>query len=89
MLEVFLTIIFIFILLYYAFRLFLRYGLPWLLARHIRKQQQKFYNANGQAESNARKKKEGEVKIKNSGSNMKKKKDEDFGEYVDFEEVDE
>jgi hypothetical protein len=89
MLEVFLTIVFVFILLYYGFRLFLRYGLPWLLTRHIRKQQQKFYGANDQTQENARKRKEGEVKIKNPGNDKKKKKDEEFGEYVDFEEVDE
>jgi hypothetical protein len=88
MLETFLTVVFVFILFYYAFRLFFRYGLPWLLARHIRKQQQKFYGAAGQTQGNARKRKEGEVKIKNVRQE-KKKNDGDFGEYVDFEEVDE
>ena len=88
MLETFLTVVFVFILFYYAFRLFFRYGLPWLLARHIRKQQQKFYGANSQTQENVRNRKEGEVKIKNVRQE-KKKNDGDFGEHVDFEEVDE
>ncbi len=89
MLETFLTIVFVFILFYYAFRLFLRYGLPWLLARHLRKRQQGFYDAFGRQENGNTAKKEGEVKIKDARKEKKKENNEDFGEYVDFEDVDE
>ena len=84
--EFILSAILIFILLGYAFRLFLRYGLPWLMGRYVKKQQEKFYQGFDQSGGNAYKKKEGEVNIKQP--RKKGKKDEgDFGEYVDFEDL--
>ena len=86
--EFILSVLLIFILLGYAFRLFFRYGLPWLMGRYVKKQQEKYYQGFNQAGGNAYQKKEGEVKIKQP--RKKSKKDGgDFGEYVDFEEVDE
>ncbi len=84
--EFILSAILIFILLGYAFRLFLRYGLPWLMGRYVKKQQEKFYQGFDQAGGNAHQKKEGEVKI--NQARKKTKKDEgDFGEYVEFEDL--
>ena len=84
--EFILSAILIFILLGYAFRLFLRYGLPWLMGRYVKKQQEKFYQGFDQPGGNAYQKKEGEVEIKKP--RKKNKKDEgDFGEYVDFEDL--
>lgn len=85
--EFILSAILIFILLGYAFRLFLRYGLPWLMGRYVKKQQEKFYQGFNQAGGNAYQKKEGEVKIKQPRKKSKKD-DGDFGEYVDFEDID-
>ncbi len=87
MLEFLLSVILIFLLLGYAFRLFFRYGLPWLMGRYMKSQQQKFHEGFDQSAGNGRDKKEGEVEIKQA--RKKTKKDEnDFGEYVDFEDVD-
>ncbi len=89
MLESFLTVLFIFLILVYAFRLFFRYGLPWLLSRHMKKQQHKYYDFFGWGNAtDPKKKKEGDVNIKNTRTKQKKE-DTEFGEYVDFEDVDE
>ncbi len=67
-------------------RLFLRYVLPWLIARFVAKQQEKFQNMSGfQEDYNSNQ--EGDINIKSNRSNNKSD-DSDFGEYVDFEEVD-
>jgi len=87
MLEFLLSVILIFLLLGYAFRLFFRYGLPWLMGRYMKSQQQKFYKGFDQSAGNSREKKEGEVKIKQTRKKTKND-DGDFGEYVDFEDVD-
>ena len=81
--EIFLGIIVFFMLLWYGFKIFLRYGLPWLIARFVRKQQAKHgqYNQTSGAVDQ-----EGDVRIKKDPS-QKTKDDSDFGEYVDFEDV--
>lgn len=71
-------------LLWYGFKIFLRYGLPWLIARFVRKQQTKhgqYHQTSGADEP------EGDVRI-NKDPSQKNKDDSDFGEYVDFEDVD-
>lgn len=83
--EVLLWIFFIFFLFYYSLRLFLRYGLPWIITRFIKKQQSNF-NPYGRQQSD-RQPDEGEIKIKTSRKE-KPKDDTGFGEYVDFEELD-
>ncbi|HOI31763.1 MAG: hypothetical protein RBR84_02415 [Bacteroidales bacterium] len=80
--EGFLLFIFWVILIFYLFRLFFRYGLPWLLSRYVRKMQEKMQGTH-QAKQ---KPKEGEVKVKMPG-NDQPRVDPDIGEYVDFEEV--
>lgn len=83
-------IIFIFILLGYAFRFFLKYGLPWLLGKMIRNQQNKYTDFQGGGTNNQNPKQEGEVKIKTNKQNKHQhnSNDDEFGEYVDFEDVD-
>jgi len=81
--DVLLGILLFFVLIYYAFKLFLRYGLPWLLARFFKKQQDKF----NQQQTNSKNREEGEVRISNSTS-KKTKDDKTFGEYVEYEDLD-
>ena len=80
--ESFLLFIFWVIFTYYAFKLFLRYGLPWLLARYFRKMQRNM----GQSPQNNSHQQEGEVKVKYK-ENAHTRVDPDIGEYVDFEEI--
>ena len=81
--DVLLWIFLFFVILYYGFRLFLRYVLPWLLARFVRNQQEKFT----QGQSYSKEKKDGEVRIRKDAS-KKNKDDKSFGEYVEFEDLD-
>lgn len=79
--STFLWVIFIFIIIYYGSQLFFRYALPWLLARFIRKQQEKFTNMNQNRQ------KEDEIRVNTKKKNSGKKDDGSFGEYIDFEEI--
>ena len=75
--------IFLFLLLfYYAMKLFLQYVVPWLLRRHVRKQQERFNGFSRKQEQS----REGDVHIRGKSAS-KKKDDKDFGEYVDFEDI--
>ncbi len=75
-------VIFILILIWYVIKLIVRYILPKALLHFINKQQG-FGN-----EYNRRKSaKEGEVNIKMEHPPKSKKDEDDFGEYVDFEEI--
>lgn len=85
--EALLTFIFFIVVFYYAFRLFIRYAAPWLIARFMKKQQERYNNMSGFQQHNQSGKEEGEVTVKSSKSD-KSKDDSGFGEYVDFEEVD-
>jgi hypothetical protein len=85
--EGFLKIVFILFVLYYAVILFVRYALPWLLGRFIRKQQEKFFGQKQPFTEQPKHEKE-----KNADPPKKKhqtKDDKTFGEYIDFEEVQE
>ncbi|PLX13206.1 MAG: hypothetical protein C0598_04270 [Marinilabiliales bacterium] len=88
--EIIFWIIIVFFLLGYAFRIFLRYGLPWLLGRFIRNQQNKHSGFSSSGFNSQYQKPEGEIKIKtNKKPNQHKdSQDDSFGEYVDFEDVD-
>ncbi len=85
--EILLGIILFFVVLWYGFKLFLRYGLPWLLARFMKNQQSRFGNFNQQQADN-RQRPDGEVQVKKEKS-QKPKDNDGFGEYVDFEDVEE
>lgn len=80
--DIFLGIILFFVLLYYALKLFLRYGLPWLIDRFMRNQQNKYQQQQGFNQD----RKEGEVRVK-MDKRKKGKDDSSFGEYVDYEDV--
>ncbi len=86
--ETLLWIIFIFILLGYAFKFFLKYGLPWLLGRFIRNQQEKFGGFGGQNGYNTAGTAEGDIRVKTNTKNKKPKNDDGFGEYVEYEDLD-
>lgn len=81
--KVFLGIIVFFMLLWYALKIFLRYGLPWLIARFVRKQAEK---QSQYQQSSGIETEEGEIKLK-TDTKQKPKDSTDFGEYVDFEDV--
>lgn len=82
--DILLWILLVFVITYYALKLFLRYGLPWLIARFVKKQQEKFNQQPYQQQQ-----KEGEVHIRKEPENDKHAKDDkSFGEYVEFEDVD-
>ena len=81
--EVLLGIILFFVFLYYGFKLFLRYGMPWLLTRLMKNQQTKYNRQQGFNESGKR---EGDIRL-NTDKSKKSKDDSGFGEYVDFEDV--
>ncbi|VAW29625.1 hypothetical protein MNBD_BACTEROID07-488 [hydrothermal vent metagenome] len=77
-----LKVIFILILIWYVIKLIVRYVVPKIILRFINKQQG-FSN-----DDNRRKPaKEGEVNIKMEHPSKSKIDEDDFGEYVDFEEV--
>jgi hypothetical protein len=84
-LEALLRLIFIVIIIYYGFRLFFRYAVPWLLARFMRKQQEKYANMSGFDKQQQNSKSE-DVNFKEA-SDIRNNNDKDFGEYVDFEDV--
>ena len=81
-----LKIIFIFILIYYFFRLVGRYIFPWLLKRFMKNIQNK-YQQNAEDTSTPKKQK-GDININHIPKSKEKKDDDDFGEYVDFEDID-
>ena len=57
------------------------------MGRYMKSQQQKFYEGFDQSAGNSKSKIEGEVEIKQSRKKTKKE-DNDLGEYIDFEDVD-
>lgn len=85
--EALLRFLFIVVIIYYAFKLFIRYALPWILTRFMKKQQEKFNNMSGFQNGDYNSTNEGDVKVKTSNKS-KPKDDSEFGEYVDFEELD-
>jgi hypothetical protein len=70
---------------FFAVRLFLRYVVPFLLGRFIRKQQEKFYGQ--QSANHYQQDEEGKVRVKTKARG--KKKNDDLGDYIDYEEIDE
>lgn len=70
---------------FFAVRLFLRYVVPFLLGRFIRKQQEKFYDQ--QSANNYQQEEEGKVRVKTKARSNKK--NDVLGDYIDYEEIDE
>ncbi len=86
--DILFGIILFFVLLYYGLKLFLRYGLPWLIGRFMKNQQAKYGQWNQQQGNQESQKENGDVKIK-ADRTKKPKDDSGFGEYVDYEDVNE
>ena len=59
--------------------------MPWVLTRFVKKQQEKFNNMNNYSNYHTNTNNDIHVKTK---SNHTHTNDADFGEYVDFEDVD-
>lgn len=85
----------IIVLIYYGYKVISRYLFPKLMGWAAKKAQQKFqdqvnkqfgqsYNSSGQKQDSRA---EGDVKIDYVNKKAQNKKDTDYGEYVEFEEV--
>jgi uncharacterized protein DUF4834 len=80
----FLNFIFIIFIIYLIVVAFFRYVLPFLLKRYVRKMQDSFNgNANPKTKSSE---KEG-IHIEYDSAKKGHKKDDELGEYVDYEDV--
>jgi len=77
-----LKVIFILILIWYVMKLVVRYIVPKVILRFINKQW-----GNGDDDNHQKRPKEGEINIKVAHPTKSKMDEDDFGEYVDFEEV--
>lgn len=77
----------IIVAVYFAFRLFFRVLVPYLLKLFINKQQSKFYQNFNQDPKQDQERKTGEVNIK--GNRKKSPKNDSLGDYVDYEDVSE
>ncbi len=82
----FLKVVFIIIVIYYLFKLFMRYIAPYLISAFIKKAQDRMMNnMGGQAEANPQK--EGEVNVDYVPQKKKPGKKDELGDVIDFEEV--
>lgn len=81
--ELFLLVIFWIIVVYYAFKLTLRYAVPWLVKRYIRKMQQ---NMDGFGQKHSSPQDMDGLKVDPSVK-AESRIDPEAGEYVDFEEI--
>ena len=79
----FVRFVIVLLVVWYGIRLIIKYVLPWLIMRFIKKQQENFDDFQRQG-NNSR---EDEVNINKRESETRKNGDELFGEYVDFEEI--
>lgn len=72
--------------IYLVFRLLSRYIFPWLIKFSLKRFQSRFYEQNPHLRPE-KPKKEGEVTIKNVRQEEEAKIPDDFGDYVDYEDV--
>jgi len=72
------------IVIYIFFRLSARFLLPFLVKHYLKKFQKKFYSQNGNFSENNGKRNRINIQRTNDKS---KKSNSNFGEYVDFEEI--
>ncbi len=79
--ETLLLIIFWIILIFYLFKLAIRYVLPWFVKRYIRNMQRNMHDYNQKTQQQ-----QGGMKVRQSQKD-EPKIDPDVGEYVDFEEI--
>lgn len=84
----FLRVLFIMIVVYYLFKLIMRYVAPFLLSIFIKKVQNRMMNNMGE-QTDSKPKKEGEVNVDYIPKKTKPPKKDELGDVIDFEEVDE
>jgi hypothetical protein len=83
-----LKIIGTFVLIYLTFRLFTYYVLPWIMRMYLNRFRKKFYEQNPHLRPDEEKPKgKSKVKITYSRSAQKSGIDNNFGEYIDFEDI--
>lgn len=83
----FLRTILIILLIYYGFRIIMRFAFPLLMKRFMGKVERKFQEQQGQYQQHQPTAKVGETVI-DKKPNAAKKASDDVGEYVDYEDVD-
>lgn len=76
----------ILVLLYYGFKLLVRYVFPYFLKRFVNNAQKNFYKQNPHLDPDQAKKEEGNVHVNNKNTKSKHQQN-DFGDYVDYEEI--
>ncbi|MFD2518825.1 DUF4834 domain-containing protein [Salinimicrobium flavum] len=82
-----LRVVLIILLIYFGFKLIIRWFGPLILKYFLRKVGQKFEQKFNQFDSTAGKPKEGEVTIEKKPKNPRNSK-KDVGDYIDYEEID-
>ncbi len=80
--------IFWIIFIFYLLRLAMRYLLPWLLARFMRKMAKNMQQKGFSQAHNQQQKSDNDIYV-DTGQASKQKIDPDIGEYVDFEDIEE
>ena len=81
-------VLIILIAAYYIFKIVVRFVLPFLVRRFLNNAQKNFYKANPHLDPDPKPTgKEGEVKVKTNSTSKVESKTNDFGEYVDYEEI--
>jgi len=76
----------IIILVYLFFRILVRYILPWMVRRYIKKAREKFYRQNPHFDHHEQKK-EGEMTISIKRTKHSKPDTDKIGDYTDYEEI--
>ncbi len=83
----FLRTILIILVIYYGFKIIMRFAFPLLMKRFMSKVERKFQEQQGQNKQNQPSTKVGETII-DKNPNSTKKTSNNVGEYVDYEDVD-
>jgi len=81
-----LRLILILLIIYLIYRLLVRYIIPILFKSYIRRSQERFYQQNPELKKQ-KQKKEGEVSVDYVPDNKEKDKNDQYGEYIDYEDV--
>jgi len=71
---------------YYLFKFIVRYLFPILVRNFVKKAQKNFYDQNPHLDPEKSRGKEGEIHVKKKPDSQEKSKD-DFGDYIDYEEI--
>ena len=82
-----LDVIFVIVIVYYAFSFLFRYLIPLLMRKYVNDFQNQFTRENQRSHEDMNWKKEGEISIKFVDKDKNKNQHPDDGEYVDYEEI--